>query len=104
MFKHPRFLAGGLAAALAIGVLSARDPQEPAPGQPAAADDKARAADRAAIQAASREFAAAFNKGDAKAVAALWTEQGECYDAAGEPILGRAAIEQAFAEFFKDNP
>jgi uncharacterized protein (TIGR02246 family) len=104
MLKRTQFLAGGLAAALAIGALSARGPQEPVPKQPAAADDKARAADRAAIQTASREFATAFNKGDAKAVAALWTEQGECYDAAGEPILGRAAIEQAFAEFFKDNP
>jgi uncharacterized protein (TIGR02246 family) len=72
--------------------------------QPPAADDKARAADREAIHKSSREFVEAFNKGDAKAVAALWTEHGECHEATGEVIAGRAAIEKAFAEFFKENP
>jgi uncharacterized protein (TIGR02246 family) len=97
--RAPRYLAGGLLAALTIGFLSARDNADPK--QPA---DPRRAGDEQAVRAASRDFVAAFNKGDAKAVAALWTEQGECHDAAGEPIRGRAAIEQAFAEFFKENP
>src|SRR4051794_36761073 len=91
----------GLAVALAIGVLSARDNPEPVPKQPA---DPRPAADEQAIRAASREFAAAFNKGDAKAVAALWTDQGECHDTGGEMTRGRAAIEQAFAEHFRDSP
>jgi uncharacterized protein (TIGR02246 family) len=98
-----RLLAGGLVAALAIGVLSARDTPPADPRKPAV-EDQAREADREAVRAAAREFAAAFNKGDAQAVAALWTEQGECHDADGEPIRGRAAIERAFAEVFKENP
>src|SRR5262249_52941557 len=66
--------------------------------------DKAREADRDAIRAASREYAAAFNKADAKAVAAHWTDNGECIDADGELLRGRAAIEQAFATYFKEHP
>ncbi|HEX4590997.1 MAG TPA: SgcJ/EcaC family oxidoreductase, partial [Gemmataceae bacterium] len=98
MFGKPfRFLAGGVIAALAIGVLSARDDPKPAvePG---------READAEAIRASARDFAAAFNKHDAKTVAAEWTEQGECVDADGELVRGRADIETAFAEFFKENP
>src|SRR5262245_57372596 len=101
--KGSLFLIGGLVAALTIGALSARDNVAQEPKQPAA-DDAARAADREAIQKAARDYADAFSKGDAKAVAALWTEQGECFDADGEGFFGRAAIEQAFAEFFKANP
>ena len=47
---------------------------------------------------------AAFEKGDAKAVAALWTEQGE-YESDDATILrGRTAIEAAFAAHFKGRP
>ncbi len=64
------------------------------------ADDK----DRDAIRKSSREFADAFNKADAKAIAAMWTENAEILEASGELIRGRANIEKAFADFFKDNP
>jgi uncharacterized protein (TIGR02246 family) len=94
-----RFLTGGLVAALTIGVLSARD--DPAPKTPVAVG---LLGDEEAIRATAREFAAAFNKGDANAVAAQWTEHGECSDADGTVIGGRANIERAFAEFFKANP
>jgi uncharacterized protein (TIGR02246 family) len=66
--------------------------------------EKGREADDAAIRQAAREFEAAFNKGDATAVAALWTDQGECHDAAGEAIRGRPAIEQAYADLFRQHP
>ncbi len=66
----------------------------------AAPDD----ADREAIVKTSREFADAFNKGDAKAVAAMWTENGECREANGETFRGRAAIEKAYTDFFKAAP
>jgi uncharacterized protein (TIGR02246 family) len=102
--KTSRFLAGGLVAALALGALFARDNPGQDPKKPAAADDQGREADREAIRASAREFTAAFNKGDAKAIAAQWTEQGECYDADGELIRGRAAIEQAYAAFFREHP
>jgi uncharacterized protein (TIGR02246 family) len=69
-----------------------------APGN--AADD----AGREAILKGAREFETAFNKGDAKAIAALWTQNGECRDAGSQTLVGRAAIEQAFAEHFKADP
>lgn len=61
-------------------------------------------ADEAAIRAGSQAFVAAFNKGDAKAVAALWTETGEYVDDRGEVFAGRKAIEEEYATFFKANP
>ena len=38
---------------------------------------------------------AAFNKGDAKAVAALWTEDAQYTDETGLSYVGRDAIERA---------
>ena len=78
-------------------------------GQPQAKDapvseGSSREADRAAILQSARDFTTAFEKSDAKAVAALWTEQGE-YESDDGPILrGRTAIEAAFAARFKDRP
>jgi len=87
-----------LLAALAAGAIGMLAAQDRAP------QNKGRDADVEAVRANSREFTAAFNKGDAKAVAATWTEQGECHDAAGGLLIGRSAIEQAFAELFKSQP
>jgi uncharacterized protein (TIGR02246 family) len=48
----------------------------------------------------------AYNAGDAKALAALWTERGELVDEdEGTRLVGRAEIEAAYAKSFdKDNP
>ena len=62
------------------------------------------AAEIAAIRAESEAFVAAFNKGDAKAVAALWTEDGEYIDDTGRRFAGREAIEKGYAEYFAGNP
>jgi uncharacterized protein (TIGR02246 family) len=59
---------------------------------------------REAIDKSARDFAAAFNKGDARAISALWTPNGECRDADGQSFVGRAAIEKAYAELFQANP
>jgi uncharacterized protein (TIGR02246 family) len=59
--------------------------------------------DRVQIESSSRSFADAFNKGDAKAVAAMWTENGELREEGGETLVGRAAIEESYAKFFKAN-
>ena len=69
----------------------------PVPGE--AGDDAA----REAILKSAREFAAAFNKGDAKSIATMWTQNGESREADGHSLVGRAAIEKAFADFFTDN-
>jgi uncharacterized protein (TIGR02246 family) len=57
-----------------------------------------------AIRKTSAEFVAAFNRQDAKAVAALWTEKGDYIDETGQTLLGRAAIEEEYGRFFKENP
>jgi uncharacterized protein (TIGR02246 family) len=60
-------------------------------------------ADRDAIEKSARDFAAAFNKGDAKAIAAMWTENGESREGGGKTFVGRAAIEKAYVDLFKAN-
>src|SRR5262249_28046263 len=74
-------------------------------GQPPAKDVKTpESADEAAVRKTAQEFARAFNKGDAKAMAALFTKDAEYDGPDDEPIRGRDALEKAYAEFFKKNP
>lgn len=68
---------------------------------PAAPDASA---ELTAIRAASDAFTAAFNRADAKSIAAMWTEDGAYLDEAGRRFEGRAAIEQAYADVFRANP
>jgi uncharacterized protein (TIGR02246 family) len=75
-------------------------PARAAGAQPAATVDSA---DRDVILKTARDFADAFNKRDAKAIAALWTENGESRESDGRTFVGRAAIEKAYAELFKAN-
>lgn len=63
-----------------------------------------RDADRAAILQSARDFTDVFEKGDARAVAALWTDQGEYESDDGTILRGRSAIEAAFAAHFKARP
>jgi uncharacterized protein (TIGR02246 family) len=49
------------------------------------------------------QFIAAFEKGDAKAVAGFWTETGEYVDDTGREYKGRAAIQKMYEKFFADN-
>ena len=48
---------------------------------------------RAAIEAANAEFAAATSRGDAAAVAAMYTERGQLFPPNEKIVEGRAAIE-----------
>lgn len=67
------------------------------PGAAAAPED----ADREAILKTAREFADAFNKRDAKAIAGMYTENAEAREAGGRTLVGRAAIETSYADLFK---
>jgi uncharacterized protein (TIGR02246 family) len=87
---------GGLAM-----VIAGKSPAQTAKTADAPKSD-GRDADREAIRKTATEFAHAFNQGDAKAVAAFWTDGGEYINDSGESIQGRAAIEKTFAELFKD--
>jgi uncharacterized protein (TIGR02246 family) len=73
-----------------------------AAGAQKAAED--RPADREGVRKALDAFCAAFQKGDAKAVAALWTAEGEYVGDDGTTIRGHAALEKDYATFFTKNP
>jgi uncharacterized protein (TIGR02246 family) len=60
--------------------------------------------DEKAIRATAEAFTQAFNRGDAKAVAALWTPDGEYVDEDGSRYQGREAIQAEYAALFKDHP
>ena len=91
-----RFLAGGLAAVVAIGVLSARDAQD---SRTTAAP---RPADEDAIRATARDFVAAFNKGDARSIAGQWTEEGEYTVRLVDDWIPRVNISRTCMETFRD--
>jgi uncharacterized protein (TIGR02246 family) len=67
-------------------------------------DASSRPADEKAIREAAQGLARAFEKGDAKAMAAFWTEEGEYVDESGTPVRGRAALEKAYLDFFAKRP
>jgi uncharacterized protein (TIGR02246 family) len=104
------FFAASMLNAAADAQTPARKPAaKPAAKAPAAATAKpaavAPAVDPAeAVKATAEAFTAAFNKHDAKAVAALWTEDGEYVDETGERFAGRDAIEKQYAAFFAAYP
>src|SRR5262245_31287131 len=79
----------GLAAVLGIGLILAVGRL---PAQPEALGKGKRA----------QEFVAAFNRGDAKAVAAFWAPDAEYVDQAGRQVKGRAAIEKLYARTFAE--
>jgi uncharacterized protein (TIGR02246 family) len=74
--------------------------QEESKAQPASD----RSADEAAIRANIEKFVKAYNAGDAKGVAALFTPDGEAWDKEGNESEGREAIEQTFGDMFKETP
>jgi uncharacterized protein (TIGR02246 family) len=61
------------------------------------------AADEVAIRKAVESYVAAFNQGDAKALAAMWESEAVYTNPlSGEQVVGREAIEQQFAAIFAD--
>ena len=68
--------------------------------QPAA---KGNAEQEAAILKRAEAFVEAFQKGDAKALAAFWSPDGDYTDELGRNLKGRDAIERAFADLFAEN-
>ena len=83
---------------------SGEDAKPASPSDKRSASAKDSASDLAAIRAASQAFVMAFNKGDAQAVAALWTENGDYVDESGNAYVGRKAIADAYAAHFAAHP
>jgi uncharacterized protein (TIGR02246 family) len=63
-----------------------------------------RSADEEAIRQADDAFVKAYEQGDAKSIAALFTVDAEYVDESGNVFQGREAIEQSLTEFFTENP
>jgi uncharacterized protein (TIGR02246 family) len=59
--------------------------------------------DKAAIASNAEAFIEAFQKGDAKAVAAFWAADGDYTNPSGRHLKGREAIAKAFQAFFAEN-
>lgn len=81
--------------------------EEPSPDSPVAekrSELATSAVGMAAIRAGSQEFVTAFNKQDAKAIAGLWTVDGEYVDDSGRRFAGRQEIEKGYSEYFAGNP
>jgi uncharacterized protein (TIGR02246 family) len=89
---------GGLAGQLRTATAQ---PKPPAPGPAATVSTSATETPGAGL---NKDFAAAFNKADAKALAALFTEDGVIVDTVGAETRGRAAIEAMYAGSFQEVP
>ena len=81
-----RLLGGLVAALLAVGIppAAAQAPAERAPA--------AKGTGIEAVRAASRIYQEALARGDGKAVAALWTEDGDIIDDMGQVFRGRESV------------
>ncbi|QDU97024.1 SgcJ/EcaC family oxidoreductase [Lignipirellula cremea] len=62
------------------------------------------ASEEGEIRAASAAFVVAFNKHDAKAIGAMFAEEGEYQSDTGLSFEGRAAIEKGYASYFSTHP
>jgi uncharacterized protein (TIGR02246 family) len=69
-----------------------------------AADAQAAREAEAAIRANVDAFVKAYNAGDAKAIAQLFTPEGQLIDENDHTTQGHDAIEHAFADVFKKSP
>ena len=68
-----------------------------------AGEPSADPADVKALHELHQAFLAAFNKGDAEAVAALYAPDGDSVRPAGQMTKGRAEIEKGYAKLFAQN-
>jgi uncharacterized protein (TIGR02246 family) len=71
---------------------------------PAATAEKQQTAEEKGVRATAESFVTAFNRGDAKAIAALWTNDCEYVDETGRIFRGRDTIEKEYAAFFTAHP
>ena len=98
-------LVGLSIAALASVDLKAQEPQRgKTEKRNITLDAVSQTKDLSAIQQSAKIFAEAFNRKDAKAVAALWTKDGEYIDETGKRFAGRDAVEKQYSRFFIEHP
>jgi uncharacterized protein (TIGR02246 family) len=102
------FAFASTAVVIATSVSAAdQKPEQPAAAPGSVSEPKQAApanSPDATIRATAAAFIKAFNAGDAKAVAELFTPNGTIADEQGNVFKGRKAIEEQYAEFFKAHP
>jgi len=92
----------GIAGTFGLGNWDTALAQAPKSNPSSAATAKATISkDEDAIRKGAGEFSKAFEKGDAKALAAMWVEHGEYQDDQSKTIRGRETIEKAYSEIFE---
>src|SRR4051812_2929257 len=89
-------IASAVAAMVAIGYLVGQQPAGKSPPENAGKPS----ADTDAIKKAGQSFVKAYLAGDARAMAAHWTENGEYFADDGTILRGRADIEKSYDELF----
>jgi uncharacterized protein (TIGR02246 family) len=63
-----------------------------------------RPADERALQSIAQAYARAYDAGDARSLASLFTDDAEMIDENGERLRGRPMIESVFGAMFKERP
>lgn len=96
----------GCAALLVISAPVAAQVQKPKESKTAAqrAASDSREKDRAEIRKTVETLSAAFEKGDAEQAAAVLTDEAELIPFEGSSIIGRDAIQAAYAAHFVEHP
>jgi uncharacterized protein (TIGR02246 family) len=88
-------------ACLAVGFMAGQDKTEKTERTEKTPKGADREADKAAIEKLIQRSVQAFNDRDAAAIVANWTAEGEYMRNDGQPIRGRAEIQEGYADFFK---
>jgi uncharacterized protein (TIGR02246 family) len=99
LFVAAALAAAGAGAFVAVRTMGASAGDERV-GHSPTASDPATADGEKAIRNTQSAYVKAFNAGDAEALAAFWTLDGEFVDASGRSFRGRSAIQKEFAAFF----
>jgi len=96
----------GLTLSVAQDTAPATDAVAAAPAADAAASETASQPDEATQTSASlvEAYVAAFNRGDAKAVAAFYTEDARYSSDTGDSMVGRDKVAASLTKFFAANP
>jgi uncharacterized protein (TIGR02246 family) len=95
-FKASFLLGGGLLMAVLAQPATQPDTEAKTQGPDRKSDEKA-------IRKVGAALVRALGQGDARAVAACWTAEGEYIGEDGISVRGRAAIEKAYAKFFEEH-
>jgi uncharacterized protein (TIGR02246 family) len=104
---HQKLRACGIVFLLGIIPCSSIYSQTPSAPPTAVKAPGAKTSSDAIVETIQKEVAAsilAFNKRDAKAVAAFWAKDCEYVDESGQTFIGRGAVEKLYTELFAAQP